>query len=63
MKCQSLDLNAISFVLLRHSASEPSMNFSNSKQAYYFLSCYGNVDINFAILFRMSKGDVRLICL
>ena len=63
MKCQSLDLNAISFVLLRHSASEPSMNFINSKQAYYFLSCYGNVDINFAILFRMTKGDVRLICL
>ena len=55
MNFQSLDLNAISFVLF-HSASEPSKNFSNSKQAYHFLSCYGNVDINFAILFRMSKG-------
>ena len=39
------------------------MNFNNSKQAYYFLSCYGNEVINFAILLRMSKGDVRLICL
>ena len=53
MNFQSLDLNAISFVLF-HSASEPSKNFNNSKQAYYFLSCYGNVDINFAILFRMT---------
>ena len=62
MNYQSLDLNAISFVLFL-SASEPRMNFNNSKQAYYFLSCYGNEVINFGILLRMSKGDVRLICL
>ena len=62
MNYQSLDLNAISFVLFL-SASEPRMNFNNSKQAYYFLSWYGNEVINFGILLRMSKGDVRLICL
>ena len=62
MNYQSLDLNAISFVLFL-SASELRMNFNNSKQSYYFLSCYGNEVINFAILLRMSEGDVRLICL
>ena len=61
MKCQSLDLNAISFVLLRHSASEPSMNFSNSKQAYYFLSCYGNVDITY-FLGWLRETFVWFVC-